>query len=483
MRPFVFLRRAAWASVAGVVIAAASLTTSASPAAADTAVEAESMSLPAGAGAAYEDAAASGGRGLLLWSNGTAGADITTGAITRLTVRASGDACSGAPSISVHVGASLILSAQVRSSTWKDYTASVSVPAGTHRLAVTYANDHRTAKCDRNLRLDRVVVAAGPVATTTTTTAPTTTTTTTTTTAAPPPSSGAALPGASLYVDPYSNAAKEAAKLRTSDPARAALFDKIAGQSQADWVGDWITTATLASYVDGRVTTIAAAGAVPVLVTYAIPVRDCGSYSAGGIGTPDGYRAWIRELAKGIAGRPAAVVVEPDALAAMTCLTAEQQQTRLALLADAVTTLTAAGASVYLDAGHSAWVPADTMAGRLQAAGVAGARGFSLNVSNFMRTAGEITYAQALSQRLGGKAFVIDTSRNGLGPYSGAEGWCNPPDRALGERPTTSTGVAGLDALLWVKRPGESDGTCRGGPPAGTWWPDYAAGLAQRASW
>jgi endoglucanase len=38
-----------------------------------------------------------------------------------------------------------------------------------------------------------------------------------------------------------------------------------------------------------------------------------------------------------------------------------------------------------------------------------------------------------------------------------------------------------VDAYLWIKRPGESDGSCHGGPPAGAWWPDYALGLARRA--
>ena len=446
------------------------------------------MALTAGAGATYADAGASAGQALLIWSNGTATGASTMEATRQLVVRARGDLCSGAPRMEVRVGDALVLSTAVNSTTWANYTAQVSLPAGTNRIAIGFPNDYKSRKCDRNLRLDRVTAIADTVATTTTTIPPTTTTTTippttTTTTTPPNPSSSTALSGASLYVDPSSNAAREAAALRTSDPARAALFDKIAGQSQADWVGDWVPTSELAAKVDARIDTITAAGAVPVLVTYAIPLRDCGSYSAGGIDTPDGYRAWIAEFARGVGGRRTAVVLEPDALAMLPCLTAEQQQTRLALLADAVTTLTAGGSSVYLDAGHSAWVPAETMATRLQSAGVAGARGFSLNVSNFQRTSDEVAYGSDLSQRLGGKAFVIDTSRNGLGPYTGTENWCNPPDRALGERPSTSPGGAGLDALLWVKRPGESDGTCRGGPSAGTWWADYAVGLAQRATW
>jgi endoglucanase len=85
-----------------------------------------------------------------------------------------------------------------------------------------------------------------------------------------------------------------------------------------------------------------------------------------------------------------------------------------------------------------------------------------------------------LAGALGGKHFIIDTSRNGNGPLSGA--WCNPPGRALGTPPTTGTGEPIVDAFLWIKRPGESDGTCEGGPAAGRWWPEYALELARNAT-
>ncbi|HEU4535784.1 MAG TPA: glycoside hydrolase family 6 protein, partial [Polyangiaceae bacterium] len=74
----------------------------------------------------------------------------------------------------------------------------------------------------------------------------------------------------------------------------------------------------------------------------------------------------------------------------------------------------------------------------------------------------------------------IDTSRNGKG--SNGE-WCNPSGRALGASPTASTGDPLVDAFFWLKAPGESDGACNGGPSAGTFWPDYALGLAQRAAY
>jgi endoglucanase len=79
------------------------------------------------------------------------------------------------------------------------------------------------------------------------------------------------------------------------------------------------------------------------------------------------------------------------------------------------------------------------------------------------------------------KFYVVDTSRNGNGPHD--TDWCNPPGRALGLRPAIDPDRAQhpwLNAYLWVKRPGESDGdagNCYGGPSAGAWWEDYAVAL------
>jgi endoglucanase len=294
---------------------------------------------------------------------------------------------------------------------------------------------------------------------------------------APPPSSGtsplAALP---FYIDPYSNARRQADAWRDSRPEDAAMMDRIAERSQADWFGDW--SGDIRAAVDDRTTTITAAGAFPVFVAYNIPVRDCSSYSGGGAGSADEYRAWIRGFAEGIGDRTAAVILEPDAVALMDCLSSAQQAERLTLLRDAVEVLKARpGVLVYIDAGHSAWLPAATAADRLLDAGVALADGFALNTSNFQTTAKSIPYGEAISGWLDGARFVIDTSRNGNGPTEDNQ-WCNPAGRALGANPSAETGHALVDAFLWIKRPGESDGTCNGGPSAGSWWADYALGLA-----
>lgn len=233
-------------------------------------------------------------------------------------------------------------------------------------------------------------------------------------------------------------------------------------------------------------TQITAAGALPILVAYDIPYRDCGQYSAGGENDPDAYRAWISAFAAGIGDRPAVVILEPDGLTLTDCLSDQQTSERFALLKDATETLGAnPRTDVYMDAGHSAWLDPAEAARRLHLAGIDEAAGFSLNVSNFQTTSDSVAYGRKISDALGlgGTHFVIDTSRNGNGPWQSddPEAWCNPPGRALGERPTLDTADPLADAYLWIKRVGESDGTCRGGPEAGQWWADYALELAENA--
>jgi endoglucanase len=288
-----------------------------------------------------------------------------------------------------------------------------------------------------------------------------------------------ALANARMWVDPASNARLTANAWRTSRSADAAQMEKVAAQPQARWIGNW--NVNVQADVDAYTTRMAADGAMPVFVAYNIPQRDCGGLSGGSsTTTAEAYRSWIAAFAAGIGARRAAVILEPDALAGMDCLSSSDQQTRVDLLAYAVQAFRAQGTvAVYLDAGNPGWQTPATMSGRLGRAGVALAQGFALNVSNFVGTAENLAYGQKLSALVGGKHFVIDTGRNGMG---GNGEWCNPAGRALGARPTTDTGQPLADAYLWVKAPGESDGSCAGAASAGVWMPEYALGLAQRAA-
>jgi endoglucanase len=267
---------------------------------------------------------------------------------------------------------------------------------------------------------------------------------------------------AELYVAKHSHAARQArVYAQHGRPQAAALMRKLSDIPQARW----FTGGSPHAVRHAVAKTVNAAGDdLPVLVAYNIAQRDCGS------GGARHYARWIDGFATGIGSHRAIVILEPDALPALC------GERRIATLRRAVDRLHRVPARVYVDAGHSHWQPAATMARRLKRVH---ATAFSLNVSNFRATAEVAHYGAKISQLLGGAHFVIDTSRNGRGP---AHTWCNPKGRGLGARPTTETGNPLVDAFLWIKPPGESDGTCNGGPTAGRWWPKHALGLARRAN-
>ncbi|KPI21537.1 Cellulase, partial [Actinobacteria bacterium OK074] len=284
-----------------------------------------------------------------------------------------------------------------------------------------------------------------------------------------------------LYLHPGSQVQEWVAD-HPGDPRRAVIESRIADRPAAVWFADY-TPDTITARV--RAVAAAAAGTdrVPVLVPYAIPDRDCGGASQGGAPDLAAYDSWIDRFAAGLGSAAAVVVLEPDSVAQSDCLTEAQQADRFASLARAGRVLKAADpqARVYYDGGHSGWNPAAEQAALLDRAGAAdpaGSDGVFSNVSNFQRTEDEIAYDRALLADLGGPdtlGAVIDTSRNGNGaPADGT--WCDPAGRKIGRAPTLTTGENRIDAYLWVKLPGESDG-CKGA--AGTFSAEYAYELAR----
>ena len=174
----------------------------------------------------------------------------------------------------------------------------------------------------------------------------------------------------------------------------------------------------------------------------------------------------------------------------------------------------------YVDAGHHGWIgwddnfrsSAQLFAQAAQASGstLANVHGFIANTANYSATvepyltvteqnrlsdwidwnryADEQSFAQALRTELVSQGFpssigmLIDTSRNGWGgtgrptaPVTSGDinaqvngsridrrihlgNWCNQSGAGLGERPRAAP-AAGIDAYVWVKPPGESDGS------------------------
>jgi cellulose 1,4-beta-cellobiosidase len=174
----------------------------------------------------------------------------------------------------------------------------------------------------------------------------------------------------------------------------------------------------------------------------------------------------------------------------------------------------------YLDAGHHGWIGWDTNFGptaqilaeaaRASGSTLANVHGFVTNTANFSALRepyitvdsttrqsswidwnyynDEQSFAQAFRQRLVQEGFssnigmLIDTSRNGWGGAARPTGpstatdlnarinaskvdrrihkgnWCNQSGAGLGERPTAAP-ATGIDAYVWIKPPGESDGS------------------------
>lgn len=264
---------------------------------------------------------------------------------------------------------------------------------------------------------------------------------------AAPAQSGNSLQGKSLWFNPNSSSATHGMANMASQPTAVWVLSDVgavAGAVQA-----------------------AGSGQFPVLVAYNIPGRDCGNHSAGGTSDGGAYRGWVESFAGAIGSGNAVVIIEPDALS-LDCMPEAPD-----LISFAVTRFKSnPNTFVYIDAGHAQFPELSTIVDRLNRANVKAADGFALNVSNFYSDAELIQRASQINAGLepliGRKAhYVIDTSRNGNG--SNGE-WCNPTGRALGRKPTTETGEPQMDAALWIKTPGESDGSCNGGPPAGQWF-------------
>ncbi len=354
-------------------------------------------------------------------------------------------------------------------------------------------------------------------------------------------------PGTRFFVPPPSpGAPRQILQLLASGDAKdAALITKMETRPRAVWFNSG-TPAKVRQQVQQTMVEAAAEHAVPILVAYDIPGRDCAQYSAGGALNEADYEAWISAFAQGIGNGKAIVILEPDALGNMpsdcglpTSVYPFTDSERIAELQYAVGALEQGpGVSVYLDGTHSAWQSVGTITQRLLEANVQDAQGFFLNVSNYQPT-DELTdygtwisdciamvtdtsnpyydnpsacasqyypatqsdfstwglttqwYAQNMGNAVATTHFVIDTSRNGDGPnnmqaYASAPydqpatvlstlasgNWCNPPNSGLGLRPTADTGVPLLDAYLWVKTPGQSDGQCDSAGGARAW--DYS---------
>ncbi|KAG5980780.1 Exoglucanase 2 [Claviceps digitariae] len=277
-------------------------------------------------------------------------------------------------------------------------------------------------------------------------------------------------------------------------------------------------------------------------VVYDLPDRDCaaaasnGEYSVadGGVAKYKNYIDAIRKIVLAYADVRIFLVIEPDSLANMVtnlnvAKCANAKSAYLEGVGYALRQLNLPNVAMYLDAGHAGWLgwpanqdPAAQLFAQVykDAGSPRSLRGLVTNVANYngwdlasppSYTQGnaiydEKLYIHALSPLLDrhgwtGARFITDQGRSGKQPTGqGAWGdWCNAKGTGFGIRPSADTGDALLDAFVWVKPGGESDGTsdssavrydfhCRSAdalqpaPEAGSWFQAYFVQLLTNAN-
>ena len=325
-------------------------------------------------------------------------------------------------------------------------------------------------------------------------------------------------------------AGREAAK----DPALRLpeRLKKVETFPTAVWLDSIAAIAQLGKTLDGAAAQEKKAGQplVTVLAIYDLPDRDCAAAaSSGELSGDSGEKRYEKEFIDKIAAQVKAHsrqrivgIVEPDSLANLAtnldkpkCAAAAHVYKQA--IAYAIKTLALPNMTLYLDAAHAGWLGWSGNRKKIvqifsevlaEAGGADKIRGFATNVSNYDAlengdlaklepsdpATGELQYLRLLDESLSeagiaGKAFVVDTSRNGRSGLRTKSGsWCNIKGAGLGQRPQSNP-VPLVDAYLWIKPPGESDGgsdpvkpgydeNC-GGPKA----PDSAPGAPRAKSW
>nr|AAD51055.1 exocellobiohydrolase precursor Cbh6 [Piromyces rhizinflatus] len=259
-----------------------------------------------------------------------------------------------------------------------------------------------------------------------------------------------------------------------------------------------------------------------VFVLYMIPTRDCNANaSVGGSATLEKYKGYIDNIYNTFNQYPNSKIVmilEPDTIGNLVtannanCMNVQNLHKQG--LAYAISKFgTQKNVRVYLDAAHGAWLSshadktAQVIKEILNNAGSGKLRGITTNVSNYQTVNDEYSYQMRLNsalQNLGVRDlhYIIDTSRNGANiaqQFNQSGTWCNFKGAGLGARPQANPDSSKplLDAYMWIKTPGEADGSSsgsradpvcgrwdslQGAPDAGSWFHDYFVMLLQNAN-
>ncbi|EFQ25807.1 glycosyl hydrolase family 6 [Colletotrichum graminicola] len=354
----------------------------------------------------------------------------------------------------------------------------------------------------------------------------------------PPPTGGATYTGnpfvgVNLWANSYYASEISTLAIPSLSPALATAAAKVAKVPTFMWMDTRskipLVDATLA---DIRKANQAGANYAGEFVVYNLPDRDCAaaasngelSIADGGVAKYKQYIDDIRAMVVKYSDIRIILTIEPDSLANLVTnlnvpKCAGAQAAYLEGTNYAVTQLNLPNVAMYLDGGHAGWLgwpanlpPAAAMYAKVykDAGKPKALRGLVTNVSNYngysISTAPSYTqgnanydekhYIEALAPLLSAEGwdakFIVDQGRSGKQPTGQLAwgDWCNAIGTGFGVRPTANTGSTLVDAFVWVKPGGESDGTSdttaarydlncgkadalKPAPEAGTWFQAY----------
>ena len=268
---------------------------------------------------------------------------------------------------------------------------------------------------------------------------------------------------------------------------------RITSTAQARWIGSWSTNDAIANYADQVYTAAAAADRIGLIAYYGTRDYTC-EEAAADPGLAELYAERSRVLVEQLpaSGAQAWIILEP---ALIEDLGSCDGDPRGAWVSQAAATLADAGAAVYLDAG----VVEDPagIAANLASLELAPVAGIAVGTNGYRAASEQVAAGEAVlaaladagvdvsGARIGpdpgepGLGIIVDTSRSGV-PVDEPEP-CNPPQAGIGAPPRL-LGEGALDAHVWIKRVGESDGACNGGPTRGQFSQALALQLARQGS-
>ncbi|OAL55296.1 cellobiohydrolase II [Pyrenochaeta sp. DS3sAY3a] len=349
--------------------------------------------------------------------------------------------------------------------------------------------------------------------------------------------------GKEFYANPYYSSEVHTLAMPSLPASLKPAASAVANVGSFVWMDTRAKVPSMDTFLaDIKAKNAAGANLMGTFVVYNLPDRDCAALASNGelLIDEDGVNIYkteyidkIAEIIKKYPDVKINLAIEPDSLANMITNMNVQKCSRAAsyykeLTAYALRTLNFDNVDMYLDGGHAGWLGWDANIGPsaklyaevYKAAGSPrGVRGIVTNVSNYnafkvgacpaitdpSKTCDEERFVNAFAPLLRAEGFpahfIIDVGRSGKQP-TGQQAWgdwCNVQGAGFGPRPTTNTGSELVDAFVWVKPGGESDGTSdtsaarydgacgrasafKPAPEAGHWFQAYFEMLLQNAN-